>query len=164
MSVPDAIIPPVRHSLEVEAPRAHAFDVFTRRIDLWWPREHHIGKEPLKEVVMEPREGGRVFERGIMGAECDWGRVLVWEPPVRLVVSWQIDYEWQYQPDISRCSEYEVRFFELTRQRTRVDFEHRGFERHGVPGGQTIRDSVNKGWGGLLERFAREAARSRPAT
>ncbi|MDE2460451.1 MAG: SRPBCC domain-containing protein, partial [Gammaproteobacteria bacterium] len=105
-----AVIPPVRHTVIVKAPREHAFEVFTRGLDTWWFRDHHIGKEPLKEAIMEPRQGGRVFERGIHGAECDWGRVLVWEPPARLVVSWQIQHDWGFDPDPAHGSEYEVRF------------------------------------------------------
>jgi uncharacterized protein YndB with AHSA1/START domain len=149
-------IPSVRHTITVAAPREHAFEVFTRGIDTWWFRDHHIGKEPLKEVVMEPREGGRVFERGIHGAECEWGRVLVWEPPSRLVVSWAIGGDWQFDPDPAHASEYEARFIEETPARTRVEFEHRHFERHGEAG-RSIRDSVDKGWPKLLAAYAESA-------
>ncbi|HJR13969.1 MAG TPA: SRPBCC family protein [Rhodanobacteraceae bacterium] len=151
-----ATIPSVRHSILVEAPREHAFEVFTRGIDTWWFRDHSIGTEPLKEVVMEPREGGRVFERGIHGAECDWGRVLVWEPPTRLVVAWQIGGDWQFNPELAYGSEYEVRFIAEAPARTRVEFEHRHFERHGQAG-QTIHDAVEKGWPKLLAAYAATA-------
>lgn len=150
------LIPPVRHTFVVEAPREHAFEVFTHGIDTWWFRDHHIGKEALKEVVMEPHEGGRVFERGIHGTECDWGRVLVWEPPSRLVVAWQLDGEWGFDPDLAHASEYEARFIAETPARTRVEFEHRHFERHGASG-RAIRDGVEKGWRLLLAAFARKA-------
>jgi uncharacterized protein YndB with AHSA1/START domain len=146
----------VRHTITVEAPREHAFEVFTRGIDTWWFRDHSIGTEPLKEVVMEPCKGGRVFERGIHGAECDWGRVLVWEPPSRLVVAWQIGGDWRFDPDPARASEYEVRFIEETPARTRVEFEHRHFERHGEAG-RSIRDNVEKGWSRLLAAYAASA-------
>lgn len=149
-------IPPVRHIVVVEASREHAFEVFTRGIDTWWFRDHHIGREALKEVVMEPREGGRVFERGIHGTECEWGRVLVWDPPTRLVVSWGIGGDWRFDPDFSRASEYEVRFIEESPSRTRVEFEHRHFERHGEAG-RDIRDSVDKGWPKLLAAYAQKA-------
>lgn len=146
-------IPPVRHTLVVEAPPERAFDVFTRGLDSWWSHDKHIGKEPMQEAVMEPREGGRVFERGINGAECDWGRVLVWEPPQRLVVSWQIQSDWQFDADPTHGSEYEVQFIAEGPNRTRVEFEHRGFERHGA-GGQTLHDAVSGGWTGLLAAYA----------
>ncbi len=149
-------IPPVRHSLVVEAPRAHAFEVFTRGLDRWWFRDHHIGREPMQEAVMEPRAGGRVFERGVHGTECEWGRVLVWDPPSRLVVAWQIGGDWQFDPDLAHASEYEVRFVEETPTRTRVEFEHRRFERHGRAG-RSIRDSVETGWARLLAAYAAAA-------
>jgi len=151
-----ATIPSVRHTIIVEAPREHAFEVFTRGIDTWWFRDHSIGKEPLQEVVMEPRAGGRVFERGIHGAECDWGRVLVWEPPSRLVVAWQIGGDWRFDPDPAHASEYEARFIAETPTRTRVDFEHRHFERHG-DAARKIRDGVDSGWPKLLAAYAETA-------
>ena len=144
-----AAIPSVRRTIIVEAPCEHAFEVFTHGIDTWWFRDHSIGTEPLKEVVMEPRQGGRVFERGIHGAECDWGHVLAWEPPSRLAVAWQIGGDWQFDPDPAHASEYEVRFIAETPTRTRVEFEHRHFERHGERG-RNIRDNVEKGWARLL--------------
>lgn len=150
-----ASIPPVRHTVVVDAPCEHAFEVFTRGLDSWWFRDHHIGKEPLQEAVMEPRVGGRVYERGINGAECDWGRVLVWEPPARLVVSWQLN-DWQFDPDPAHGSEYEVRFIAEGPTRTRVEFEHRNFERHGA-GGQAMHDAVTQGWGKLLAAYAQTA-------
>ncbi|MBN8736817.1 MAG: SRPBCC family protein [Xanthomonadales bacterium] len=146
-------VPPVRHVIVVDAPREHAFEVFTRGLDSWWFRDHHIGKEPMREAVMEPREGGRVYERGIHGAECDWGRVLAWEPPSRLVVAWQIGGDWQFDPDPAHASEYEVRFIAETSTRTRVEFEHRHFDRHGEAG-RKIRDSVEIGWAKLLAAYA----------
>lgn len=146
-------VPPVRHVIVVDAPREHAFEVFTRGLDSWWFRDHHIGKEPMREAVMEPREGGRVYERGIHGAECDWGRVLAWEPPSRLVVAWQIGGDWQFDPEPAHASEYEVRFIAETSTRTRVEFEHRHFERHGEAG-RKIRDSVENGWAKLLATYA----------
>lgn len=153
MNDTQTLIAPVRHTLIVEAPREHAFDVFTRGINRWWFRDHHIGKQPLQEVVMEPRTGGRLYERGVDGSECDWGRVLAWDPPAGVRVSWQISGEWQFEPDAERSSEFEVRFIAESASRTRVEFEHRGFERHGAAG-QTIHDAVEGGWGALLAAFA----------
>lgn len=151
-----AAVPSVRHTILVEASREHAFDMFTRGIDTWWFRDHSIGTEPLKEVVMEPREGGRVFERGIHGAEGEWGRVLVWEPPARLVVAWQLGGDWQFDPDLAHASEYEARFIEEAPARTRVEFEHRHFERHG-DAGRKIHDAVESGWPKLLAAYAETA-------
>ena len=157
MNVPTPI-PPVRHTIVVEAPRGHAFDVFTRGLDTWWFRDHSIGKEPMQEAVMEPRQGGRVFERGIHGTECDWGRVLVWEPPERVVIAWQLGGDWQFNPEVAYASEYEARFIEEAPARTRVEFEHRHFERHGEVG-QNIHDAVERGWPKLLAAYA-EASRT----
>ncbi|MGH8282575.1 MAG: SRPBCC family protein [Gammaproteobacteria bacterium] len=151
-----AVIPPVRHTVIIEAPREHAFEVFTRGLDTWWFRDHHIGKEPMQEAIMEPHQGGRVFERGIHGNECDWGRVLVWEPPTRLVVSWQINHEWGFDPDPAHGSEYEVLFVSETPTRTRMEFEHRNFERHGASG-QAMHDNVQKGWAKQLAAYAQTA-------
>lgn len=153
MNAVAAPVPSVRHSVIMEAPREHAFDVFTRGLDKWWFRDHAIGTEPLKEAVMEPRTGGRVHERGIHGTERDWGRVLVREPPAQLEVAWHVGGDWRYDPDPARASEYEVRFVEEAPLRTRVEFEHRHFERHGEAG-RTIRGNVEKGWGKLLGAYA----------
>lgn len=146
-------IPPVRCSVVVEAPRERAFSVFTRGMDRWWPRDHKIGQAPLKEVVIEPHQGGRLYERGTDGSECDWGRVVVWDPPSRIVVSWQVNGQWQFDPDPAHGSEYEARFIAESANRTRVEFEHRDFERHG-DAGQRIHDAVENGWAELLKGYA----------
>ena len=152
-----ADIPSVRHTITVEAPREHAFEVFTRGIDTWWFRDHSIGTEPLKEVVMEPCKGGRVFERGIHGAECDWGRVLAYEPPSRVVLSWHLNGQWQYDPDPAHASEVDVRFIPDGPGRTTVEFEHRHIER--AVGAEQLRAGVDSegGWNGLLAMFAAKA-------
>jgi len=138
---------PVRKSLLVRAPVEDAFEVFTEEMDSWWPRTHHIGKSPMKRIIMEGRAGGRCYTEQDDGTECDWGRVLVWEPPTRLVLAWQITHEWGYQPDLAQSSEVEIRFVSQPGGSTRVDLEHRGFERQG-PGGETMRTAVDAptGW------------------
>ena len=119
----------VRKSIVVNAPQDHVFRTFTDRIDAWWPRAHHIGgKEPYTALI-EPRQGGRWFERADDGSECDWGRVLAWEPPQRIVLSWDINGSWQYQPGFG--SEVEVLFVAEAAERTRVTLEHRKLERFG---------------------------------
>jgi uncharacterized protein YndB with AHSA1/START domain len=149
----------VRKTVTVEAPRERAFDVFTAGFDRWWPRGHHIGDAEMAEAIIECREGGRAYERGVDGSECDWGRVLVFDRPNRIVVSWQLGSDWKYDPDESKASEYEARFIPEGDNRTRLEFEHRNIERHG-DGAQKIYDAVNSegGWNGLLELFAKEAA------
>ena len=141
----------------VNVPIAHAFDVFTRRIDLWWPRSHHIGKAEMKEVVIEGCEGGRWYERGVDGSECPWGRVLAWTPPSHVALSWQIDASWSYDPDPERGSRVDVRFSEEAAGRTRVELEHSQLERH--LDWKKVRDSVASpgGWPGILEAFAAKA-------
>src|SRR5579862_240603 len=90
--------PPVQKQILVQISPERAFKVFTERMDLWWPKSHHIGKAPMKGTVLEPKEGGRWFEIGQDGSQCDWGKVLVWDPPRRLVLAWQISGHWQFDP------------------------------------------------------------------
>lgn len=119
----------VRKSVTVNAPIEHVFNVFTEHHNAWWPRDHHIGGRADFTAILEPRVGGRWFERGDDGSECNWGRVLTWDPPNRLVVSWDISPDWKYDPSIA--TEIEVRFVAETTQRTRVELEHRKLERYG---------------------------------
>ena len=105
-------IAPVRHAVTVPLPIDRAFSVFTEGFDTWWPRSHKIGGADLAEAILEPRAGGRWYERDTDGGECDWGTVTVFDPPRRLVVTWQINAQWQYDPDPARASEVEVRFTE----------------------------------------------------
>ncbi len=148
-------IPTVWRTITVDAPVERAFRVFTESFNSWWPPEHHIGEAELAEAVLEPREGGRWYERGIDGSECEWGRVLAWEPPHRLVVTWQINGEWQYDPDPRRASEVEVRFTPDGPGQTMVELEHRLLER--LVGGQAVHDGIGGegGWTRTLERFAK---------
>jgi uncharacterized protein YndB with AHSA1/START domain len=156
-SRPAAINPaPVRKSITVKADAARAFEVFTRRIGSWWPRSHCIGSSPQKEVVLEPRAGGRWFEIGEDGSQCNWGKVLAWEPPARVLLAWQIDGNWKYDPNL--VTEVDVRFTPLDDGTTRVDLEHRNLERFGdkIEPIRTMIDSEN-GWSGLLEIYAATA-------
>ena len=144
----------VHKTVTVEAPQAVAFTVFTTQMGTWWPLEtHHIGTEPAETAVMEPQAGGRWYERAADGTTCDWGRVLEWEPPHRVVLAWQISSKWQYDPTIT--SEVEVRFLEEAPGRTRVDLVHRNLVTFGDEAEtmSAIFDSEG-GWTGLLVRFA----------
>jgi uncharacterized protein YndB with AHSA1/START domain len=137
-----------------------AFDVFTAGFDRWWPRDHHIGKSPMTRAVIEPRVGGRCYSEQEDGTDCDWGSVLAWEPPRRIVLAWQITSEWSFEPDLAKSSEVEVTFTEEPGGVTRVDLEHRHLERHGA-GAQRMRDGVDSanGWGLVLQLFLEEAER-----
>lgn len=150
-----AIAPaPIRRSVRVKASPEKAFEVFTAGMSRWWIRSHSINASPQKEVIIEPRPGGRWFERGEDGSECQWGRVLAWEPPTRLVLAWQIDGQWRFDPDL--VTEVEVRFVPDGAE-TRVELEHRNLDRFGDKVDQ-VRAAFEspEGWGRLLERFAAE--------
>lgn len=148
---------PVRKSVVVQAAPARAFEVFTARLGAWWPKSHHIGKTEPQTVIIEPRAGGRWFERGIDGVECDIGHVLAWEPPYRLVLAWQLSAEFKYVRDL--VTEVELRFTAEGTRATRVDLEHRNLERYGDLA-EKVRDAVGSpnGWTAILEHFARAAA------
>jgi len=145
----------VRSSVVVEAPIETAFKVFTEQFDRVKPREHNMLGVELAESAFEPRVGGYVVDRGVDGSEFRWGRVLVYEPPDRVVFSWYISPRWQLETDPDRASEVEVRFIAETSERTRVQLEHRNLDRHGA-GWETLRDSVEGegGWPLYLRRFA----------
>jgi uncharacterized protein YndB with AHSA1/START domain len=148
-------IDPVRKSITVKASVERAFRVFTEEYDTWWPRSHHIGKSPMKKAIIEGHVGGRCYTEQVDGTECDWGTVLVWEPPQRFVMAWQITHQWGYEPDLSKASEVEIRFIPVAEGSTRVELEHRNLERHGE-GAESMRTSVDSpgGWSDLLKMFA----------
>jgi uncharacterized protein YndB with AHSA1/START domain len=148
----------VRQTVTVGAPPERAFAVFTEGLASWWPLDTHaIGAQPAVAVVVEPRAGGRWYERAADGSECDWGRVLAWEPPHRLVLAWEISADWRHDPGL--VTEIEVRFHAEPDDRTRVELEHRGLEAYGDRAGE-MRDTFASpgGWTGLLGRFAGAAA------
>lgn len=149
-------IPDVHRTVTVDAPVERAFAVFTAGFSTWWPlASHHIGAADCADVRIEGREGGRWYEVGVDGSECEWGRVLAWEPPHRLVLSWQIDGRWAYDPDPSHASEIEVRFTPREAGRTLVELWHRHIERHGATAadlGAAV--GAEGGWVTLLSRYA----------
>ena len=145
----------VRTSIVVDASPARAFEVFTSEIGTWWPAEHHLLQSELAEMVFEPRVGGHIYDRGVDGSECRWARVLVYEPPKRVVFSWDISTQWQVETDLKKTSEVEVRFVAETPRRTRVELEHRHLERHGA-GWEGVREGVGgkDGWPRYLRAYA----------
>lgn len=147
----------VRKSMLVQASPALAFRVFTEKMSTWWPLEHYkIGKAKAVEAIVEPRVGGRWYERGEDGSTCDWGRVLVWEPPSRLVLTWDITADWQFDPKLN--TEIEIRFLPDGKDRTRVELEHRHLDRFGARRDEMRRVFDQEGdWGKLLGKFARVA-------
>jgi uncharacterized protein YndB with AHSA1/START domain len=148
-------IAPVRKSIRIDASQAHAFEVFTSGLARWWPGRASIGKPPRKTSVFETRFGGRWYEVSEDGSEADVGKVLVWEPPHRFVVSWDINSKWK--PDTSVSSEVEVRFIADGPRATIVELEHRKFEQMGAEAGTSMRRDVEGGWPGILEAYRKEA-------
>ena len=147
-------IAPVRKSIRVNAAAEHAFDVFTAGLGRWWPRDMGIGKLPMKAAVMETRLGGRWYEMAEDGTKTNVGKIIVWEPPRRFVMTWDINSQWK--PDTTVSSEVEVKFIPDGAKATRVELEHRKFERMGAEAGESMRKSVDGGWPGMLERFRSE--------
>ena len=156
-------IAPVRKSVVVQATPAQAFEVFTSRIDRWWPKSHGIGTAPVRESIIEPFVGGRWYAKCEDGTEAVVGHVLIWQPGERFVVTWEINAEWKSDPRPSFTSEVEVQFTADTAGRTRVELEHRDFERMGPAAGEKMSGEVNNGWPMLLELFVSEAAKGTPA-
>jgi uncharacterized protein YndB with AHSA1/START domain len=149
----------VRTEVVVEAPQDRAFRVFTERFDKIKPREHNMLAVDIEESVFEPRAGGRVYDRGVDGSECQWGRVLAYDPPERIVFTWDISPQWQIESDLEKASEVEIRFIAEAPERTRVELEHRHLDRHGE-GWAGLREGVanEQGWPLYLGRYAEQVA------
>jgi uncharacterized protein YndB with AHSA1/START domain len=145
----------VRRQVVVEVPIERAFAVFTERFGDFKPPEHNLLTAPLAETVFEPKVGGHIYDRAVDGSECHWARVLAYEPPDRVVFSWDISPQWQLETELDNASEVEVRFIAEAPNRTRVELEHRNIDRHG-PGWPAITDSVAgaDGWPLYLARYA----------
>lgn len=145
----------IRKHIVVEAPVARAFAAFTERFGDFKPAEHNLLAAPIAQTTFEPRVGGHIIDRAADGAECRWARVLAYEPPDRVVFSWDISPRWQIERDPSQTSEVEVRFVAETPQRTRVELEHRYLDRHGA-GWESVSDGVagDGGWPLYLKRYA----------
>lgn len=145
----------VRKQIIVQAPAERAFSVFTERFGDFKPPEHNLLAQPLAETVFEPRVGGHIYDRATDGTECHWARVLVFDPPHRVVFTWDIGPTWQLETDPMNASEVEVRFVQEGPHRTRVELEHRDIDRHG-PGWESVADGVghDQGWPLYLARYA----------
>jgi len=146
-------------TVHVEATQQRAFDVFTKEFGTWWPMEHHIGDGTAVDAIIEPRVGGRWFERLSDGTECEWGSVREWDSPSRVVLAWHLTPDFTYEPDPAMATEVEVRFVAEGPATTRVELEHRGFDVHGEQG-VAMRNAVSApdGWGGIVRRYAAQAA------
>jgi uncharacterized protein YndB with AHSA1/START domain len=145
----------VRTDVVVDVPIERAFAVFTDDIGSWWNPDHHLLQGELAEMVFEPRVGGHVYDRGVDGSECRWARVLAYEPPRRVVFSWDINTAWELETDLEKTSEVEVRFIADGPGRTRVELEHRNLDRHGE-GWEDMRGAVGSpdGWASGLRGYA----------
>ena len=145
----------VRKQIVVAAPIARAFTVFTDRFGDFKPPEHNLLAAPIAETVFEPRVGGSIYDRAVDGSECRWARILAFDPPQRVVFSWDISPQWRIETDPNLTSEVEVRFVAEAANRTRVELEHRHLDRHGA-GWEGVADGVDgsEGWPLYLERYA----------
>ncbi len=145
----------VRRQIVVEAPIERAFTLFTDRFGDFKPPEHNLLRVPIAETVFDPKVGGHITDRGVDGSECRWARVLAYDPPDRVVFSWDISPRWEIESEPGNTSEVEVRFVAETPQRTRVELEHRHLDRHGS-GWESVRDGVahDQGWPLYLDRYA----------
>ncbi len=152
------MIAPVRKTVRVKAPVAHAFEVFTAGLTRWWPANHGIGGKPIEKVLMEPRLGGRWLEIAEDGTQTVVATIMLWEPPHRVVLTWQVNAQWK--PDVGMKSEVDVRFTPDGADATHVELVHHKFETMGAEAGASMRKDVDGGWPGLMEKFAQEAERS----
>ncbi|WP_250008495.1 SRPBCC family protein [Actinoplanes sp. M2I2] len=145
----------VQRQVVVRAPLERAFEVFTRQFGDIKPRDHNLMSSPIAETVLEPRVGGRIYDRAEDGTECAWARILAYEPPNRIVFSWDIGVQWELEKDLANTSEVEVRFIAEAPGVTRVELEHRLLDRHG-PGWESLIDELgnDQGWPLYLNRFA----------
>ena len=149
----------VRRTITVAATQQHAFEVFTAGFRTWWPKEYSIGESDMADFVVEPKAGGRWYEVGVDGKECDTGRVTAFDPPERLTLAWHLNGQFQYDPDPAHASEVDIRFIVESPTHTRVELEHRGIERHGGSA-DAVHGIVESpgGWTYILDLFAKQAA------
>ncbi|HVO53296.1 MAG TPA: SRPBCC family protein [Solirubrobacterales bacterium] len=149
----------ITQATTVDAPIEHVFQLFTDGIGSWWDPNHHLIEGPIERMVFEPRVGGAIYDVGADGSECRWARVLAYDPPDRVLFTWDIGLDWKIEPDPAKASEVEVRFSAEGTGRTRVELTHSHLDRHG-PGWESMREAVASpgGWPAGIERFAAELA------
>jgi len=147
----------IRATVVVRAPLEHVFRVFTTDMSSWWPASHHIGKAPMVAAIVEPRVGGRWYELGDDGSDCQWGVVLAWDPPQHLALSWHLDGDFRYDPESIHASRVDVWFRETADGSTLVELVHVDLDRHG-PTWTRLRDRASGGWAFILGRFLDRAA------
>jgi uncharacterized protein YndB with AHSA1/START domain len=146
----------IRREITVTVDPANAFEIFTADMTSWWPSDHHIGSAPIERIVVEPREGGRWYTRHEDGTETSTGFVAAWQPPTRLVITWQIGADWKYNPDL--VTSVEVRFEPTDDGRTLVTLEHRGLEAYGADAAAMVETFEDPGaWTATLAAYAAEA-------
>jgi uncharacterized protein YndB with AHSA1/START domain len=156
---PTIAIAPVRKSVSVKATPEHAFEVFTARVDRWWPKAKGLGTTPIRQSIIEPFVGGRWYTIFEDGSEAVVGHVRVWQPGKQFVVSWEIDSKWKSDTRVALASEVDIRFLPDAGGGTRVELEHRNFERMGAAEGELMHTMVDGGWPVMLDLFAKEADR-----
>jgi uncharacterized protein YndB with AHSA1/START domain len=146
----------VKRTLHLEVPIEKAFQVFTQRMGHWWPASHHVGGTPFKDILIDPKQGGRWYEINADGAECIWGTVVAYEPPKKVVLSWHLQPDWSFNGDIAKASEVALEFVAEGPEKTRVEFEHRHLERHGA-GWEKMREQVGAegGWPMILAEYVK---------
>jgi uncharacterized protein YndB with AHSA1/START domain len=147
------MLPSIKKEFVVEASQEVAFNVFTQKIDSWWPRTHHIGKTPMTEQVLEPGEGGRWYSRHEDGSEANVGKVLKWNPYEQLMLAWQINGDFEFNPEL--ITEVEINFIPEGPKTTRVKFEHRDLDL--LRGGSKVIDDMDNGWGYILNLYKERA-------
>jgi hypothetical protein len=148
-------IEPVRKSVRVQVPAEKAFSIFVEQMETWWPPTHHIAPQPFQTIFVEPRAGGRWYERDAQGNECDWGHVLGWDPPAGVTLSWHLGPDWKFNPDLAKASEVEIRFTAEGPSTTFVELCHSKIERHGE-GCEQFRAALDGpgAWIAILESYA----------
>ena len=154
MTPEPALTASYKRTMSVNVPIERAFKVFTEKMGAWWPATHHVGGTPFRDFLIDPRTGGRWYEINANGEECFWGSVLAWEPPKKVVLSWHLQPDWSFSPEMSKASEVALEFIAEGPEQTRLEFEHRHLERHGA-GYASLREKIGApgGWPMILDCY-----------